>query len=41
MLNLGHVSCMFENMSRLSGLCWIDKKHGEGRRTLLLEQFVS
>ena len=21
-LNLGHVSCMFENMSRLSGLCW-------------------
>ena len=21
-LNLGHVSFMFENMSRLSGLCW-------------------
>ena len=21
-LNLGHVSCMFENMSKLSGLCW-------------------
>ena len=21
-LNLGHVSCMLENMSRLSGLCW-------------------
>ena len=21
-LNLGHVSCMFENMSRLSALCW-------------------
>ena len=21
-INLGHVSCMFENMSRLSGLCW-------------------
>ena len=21
-LNLGHVSCMFENMSRLSDLCW-------------------
>ena len=24
-LNLGHVSCMFENMSKLSGLCWIDQ----------------
>ena len=24
-INLGHVSCMFENMSRLSGLCWIDQ----------------
>ena len=24
-LNLGHVSCMLENMSRLSGLCWIDQ----------------
>ena len=24
-LNLCHVSCMFENMSRLSGLCWIDQ----------------
>ena len=24
-LNLGHVSCMFENMSRLRGLCWIDQ----------------
>ena len=24
-LNLGHMSCMFENMSRLSGLCWIDQ----------------
>ena len=21
-LNLGHVSCMFENMSKLSSLCW-------------------
>ena len=21
-LNLGHVACMFENMSRLSGLFW-------------------
>ena len=24
-LNLGHVSCMFENMSMLCGLCWNDQ----------------
>ena len=24
-LNLGHVPCMFLNMSRLTGFCWIDQ----------------
>ena len=31
-LNLSHVSCMFENMSRLSGLCWNESSIVRKRR---------
>ena len=31
-LNLGHASCMFENMSRLSGLCWNESRIVRKRR---------
>ena len=31
-LNLGHVSCMLENMSRLSDLCWNESSIVRKRR---------